>query len=99
MADEKFAEFKRIWGVDGMPLDKIKLATAAFTDGRAAGIAWAEKFTAEQIVEMVERVAALYPVEVFPDDGRSIDAQSAKMGRIVCENIIGVIKEKFALGL
>lgn len=54
MPDEKFIEFKRIWGVDGMPADKIKLATAAFADGRAAGIAWAEKFTAGQCLEIFD---------------------------------------------
>ena len=83
MSDEKFAEFKRIWGVDGMPADKIKLATAAFTDGRAAGIAWAEKFTAEQCIEVIRGCG----ITIFHIDGQ-IKMQN---------QIVKAIKEKFGL--
>jgi hypothetical protein len=62
MSDEKFIEFKRIWGVDGMPADKIKLATAAFADGRADGIAWAERATAELCAEIANEYHQRDPV-------------------------------------
>ena len=66
--DEKFIEFKRIWGVDGMSADKIRLATAAFTNGRAAGIACitqACNVALEQAAELIENFSNCDEVVTF----------------------------------
>ncbi len=54
-----FAEFKRVWGVDGMPLDKIKLATAAFGAGYEAGYNARKYEFFKAVVRLVDRVMQL----------------------------------------
>lgn len=40
----------------------------------------------EACAKVCEEIAAYYSTDIFPEDGTSIDCNSAKMGRVVTKN-------------
>jgi hypothetical protein len=36
----------------------------------------------------IEYVRSWYPLDIFPEDGQSLDCKSARMARITCNNIL-----------
>jgi len=48
----------------------------------------------ERCLACCDQVAAHYPIEIFPEDGESLDCKSAKMARKTCENIKALINEE-----
>lgn len=45
------------------------------------------------IADAINTVKSWYPVDVFPEDGQSIDSKCAKMARKTCENILAEIQK------
>ena len=39
-------------------------------------------------------IKAQYPVEVFPEDGESMDCKSARMARLTCDNVFRYYMEQ-----
>ena len=60
---------------------------------------WDEGFDAASdeyekiIADAINTVKSWYPVDVFPEDGQSIDSKCAKMARKTCENILAEIQK------
>jgi hypothetical protein len=41
----------------------------------------------EPALEAIAKVRAMYPEDIFPEDGDSLDCKSARMARLTCDNI------------
>lgn len=61
-----------------------KFSALAFAAGAAA--------MKERAAKVCEEIAALYSTDIFPEDGTSIDCNSAKMGRVVTKNCAAAIR-------
>ena len=61
-------------------------ATLAYEAGR--------KDENEACAEVCEEIARLYSTDIFPEDGTSIDCNSAKMGRVVTRNCAQSIRAR-----
>ena len=48
----------------------------------------------EACAEVCEEIARLYSTDIFPEDGTSIDCNSAKMGRVVTRNCAQSIRAR-----
>ena len=65
-------------GID-LSWDSIeKLVNEAYAKGAAA--------EREACAKVCEEIATYYSTDIFPEDGTSIDCNSAKMGRVVTKN-------------
>lgn len=53
-----------------------------------AQLAQARAEALEQAKQACRKVAADYPIDVFPDDGDSLDCKSARMARLTAKNCI-----------
>ena len=67
-----------------------ELLQAAFTLAYEAG----RKDENEACAEVCEEIARFYSTDIFPEDGTSIDCNSAKMGRVVTRNCAQSIRAR-----
>ncbi len=57
---------------------------------------WSQRITAAladltvdeaMVYDTIQKVRSMYPTDIFPENGESLDCKSARMARLTCDNI------------
>ena len=80
--------FKLWWNGVGKFFHK-EIKKDAFT----AGYKQSRIDTLEEALKIVAKVRSYYSEDIFPKDSKTVDAQSADMARITCDNIDTELKK------